>query len=136
MRVWRVVHRRFLDEAWTGRGANIYGGRWNHPGVNVVYTSEQPALAVLEVLAGGIKPQDLADYALLSAEVPDDAIVDMHGDGPERDRGAAWLKTGTLACRVPSAVVPGTNVLLNPASKDWSKVKILSEAPIDPRLWS
>lgn len=136
MRVYRLVDEAFLDQAWTGEGARLHGGRWNRPGVAVVYCSDHAALAVLEVIAGGLKPEDLAFWRLLTAEVPEKEIVDLPAGQSDRDRGEAWLATGRLACRVPSRVVEGTNVLFNPSSASWQKVRFLGESRIDPRLWA
>ena len=136
MRVWRLVDKEFVADAWTGQGARIYGGRWNAPGTAVVYCSEQPALAVLEVLAGGLKAQDLQHWVLFSADVPDAQITALPAGATECVQAAAWLASGRLGCRVPSRVVPGNNILLNPAAKTWNQVKLHGQTPIDPRLWS
>lgn len=135
MRVWRMVDEKFLEDAWSGAGARLYGGRWNAPGQTVDYASEHPALAVLETMAGGIRPSDLKHFRLLSADVPDECVVEIPSGGNERERGDRWLATKTLACRVPSVVVPGSNVLLNPASPDWRRVRFQGETVLDPRLW-
>ncbi|MCI0493899.1 RES family NAD+ phosphorylase, partial [candidate division KSB1 bacterium] len=34
----------------TGTGARQYGGRWNHKGTGIIYTSESRSLAILEYL--------------------------------------------------------------------------------------
>lgn len=126
MRVWRVTHRDHVAGAWTGEGARIRGGRWNSPGRTVVYASEHAALAVLEVLAY-VRSQDLEMFRLLSATLDDDQIDTAPADGlgegwdtyphgaAARAVGDAWLAAGTSAAlRVPSSLVPGYNVLLNP----------------------
>ncbi|MGH7535750.1 MAG: RES family NAD+ phosphorylase, partial [Gemmatimonadales bacterium] len=48
MRVWRLA--RAVHRALDGKGARRAGGRWNSPGVPVVYTSGTLSLAVLELL--------------------------------------------------------------------------------------
>lgn len=135
MRVWRLVDREFAADAWSGAGARTFGGRWNEPGVAVVYCSEQAALAIVEKFAGGLKPADLRYWVLLSADIPDDAMTDLPGTGTERERAAKWLASGGLACRVPSRVVDGNNVLLNPASPRWKEVRLRGASAMDPRLW-
>jgi hypothetical protein len=101
-----------------------------------VYCSEQPALAILEKMAGGLRASDLKHWVLLCAEVPDDAVVDLPKGKTEREQGAAWWGPKALACRVPSRVVAGNNILLNPRSPRWAEVKLRGESPIDARLWS
>lgn len=88
------------------------------------------------MLAGGLKAQDLQHWMLLSADVPDAQVTALPAGATERDQAAAWPASGSLACRVPSRVVPGNNILLNPSAKTWNQVKVLGETPIDPRLWS
>jgi hypothetical protein len=48
--VWRICKKARLADAFDGRGAAEYPGRWNNPGVAVVYTAESRSLASLEVL--------------------------------------------------------------------------------------
>ena len=49
IRAWRIVKARHALRAFTGEGAHLYGGRWNSPGVAVVYTAGSAALATLDV---------------------------------------------------------------------------------------
>ena len=46
---YRVVKEKYLDSAFDGEGARLYGGRWNSKGVPVVYTSDSLALCSLEL---------------------------------------------------------------------------------------
>lgn len=48
--VWRIIQRKFATLAFTGKGARLFGGRWNSPGHAVVYTAQSLALAALEIL--------------------------------------------------------------------------------------
>jgi RES domain-containing protein len=48
--VWRICNKARLADAFDGRGAAEYPGRWNNAGVAVVYTAESRSLASLEVL--------------------------------------------------------------------------------------
>lgn len=149
MRVWRVSKPRHVATAFSGEGAKRDGGRWNHVGVPVVYASESAALATLELL---VRLQDvrlLANYVLIPADVPDDAITELDVGvlGPDwrryphteatKDAGDRWARGGvSLALRVPSVVVPGSNVLLNPAHPRFAEVQVgdaLSDA-FDARL--
>ena len=44
---WRIDRPR--RNAFSGEGARRFGGRWNSPGVAVVYLSEHQSLAALEI---------------------------------------------------------------------------------------
>jgi len=37
---WRLAREEFADDAFSGEGARLYGGRWNHKGLPAIYTSE------------------------------------------------------------------------------------------------
>jgi RES domain-containing protein len=92
----------------------------------VVYASEHAALAVLEVLVH-VTTADLPAFRITSAALPEEAIGRIpparlppawaaYPFGPASQAvGDAWLAAGDdVALRVPSALVPGDNVLLNP----------------------
>lgn len=132
-------------------GSKLVGGRWNSPGRAVVYTSEQPATAVLEVLVHAERPQLLRDsFVMLSAEVDDDLIRILDatalpigwnelGDLKVAQRvGDAWFDAQvSVALRVPSVILQGQfNVLLNPEHPDWARVELGQPEPFmfDPRL--
>ncbi|MBX9737808.1 MAG: RES domain-containing protein, partial [Phycisphaerales bacterium] len=38
-RAFRIVQSRFKQDAFSGEGARIHGGRWNSPGIPAVYLS-------------------------------------------------------------------------------------------------
>ena len=55
---WRIDKPR--RNAFSGEGARRFGGRWNSPGVAVVYLSEHQSLAALEIFVHlqPLVPQD------------------------------------------------------------------------------
>jgi RES domain-containing protein len=65
---------------WSGRyrpdsaeGTRLYGGRWNPPGVAVIYASSGPSLAALEVLTHYSRlPQD---FILTEIDIPDGNLI-------------------------------------------------------------
>ena len=132
--------------ALDAEGARRFGGRWNAPGVPMVYAAASPGLAVLEVLVHlDLPPQMIPpDYRLLAVHVPDDApmeALDVLPDTAEacRGMGDAFLRAGlALALRVPSAIVPQeTNTLLNPLHPAAVGLAIVRDDPFvfDPRLF-
>jgi RES domain-containing protein len=150
MEVFRLARytRRF---DLSGYGAYLYGGRWNLPGLALLYTAEQRAIALLETLVH-LPLEDLPDdMYLMTLEVPDDVSrealtpEDLPTDWqrlsmpqPTATIGHEWLKSGrSLALQVPSVVVPQErNLLLNPAHPEFIRVRLLDAQPFhfDERL--
>lgn len=139
MRLWRVARAAFAD--LSGEGARLYGGRWNSPGRPVVYTAENPALAILEVrvhldLAPELIPDD---YALIEIETGAASIGENGMAEEPKMLGDAWLSAGeTALLRVPSFVAPrSTNVLINPRHSDAAAIEVVGMQPFDfdRRLW-
>ena len=50
MIVYRLLQAACQNEPLSGQGAALYGGRWNPKGLSLLYTTESPALSLLEVL--------------------------------------------------------------------------------------
>jgi RES domain-containing protein len=148
--VYRLVHPRHSRTAFTGEGASLAGGRWNSPGVRVVYTSSSIALAVLEVLAyrkarAPLPARHLYRVTLEADHItwvpPANLLADwMVYPHPASTQavGDAWVKTGaTLALAVPSVLAPPeSNILLNCAHPDFARLRIdgPEEFPFNPRL--
>jgi len=126
-------------------------GRWHTRGRPVIYCSESPVAALLEILVHfEIDVRELPTrYRLLKLHAPDDLVVAVVAaadlpadwlDRPDLTRAAGdrWLQGGRSALlRVPSAVVPETfNVLLNPGHAGAAQVAVadVSDHVIDPRL--
>jgi RES domain-containing protein len=147
MRVWRISN--FTD--LSGDGGLRVAGRWHSRGRRIVYLSDHPASALLEVLVHlEIDPEDLpTNFRLLAVDFDDDVSFDeVNADGLAADwgrdtagsraRGDAWIESGrTALLRVPSAIVPfAFNWLLNPAHADSARVRIGAVRPVsfDPRL--
>lgn len=150
--VWRITRRRHAGRAFDGEGARLHGGRWNPPGVAVVYTSATFSLAALEYfvqLDPDAAPDDLVAVA---AELPAGAAVrsielaELPASwraypAPEalREIGAAWVRAGTTpVLSVPSALIPHErNLLLDPSHPDLAALRALPPEPFsfDPRMW-
>jgi RES domain-containing protein len=151
-RAWRLCKRRYAASAFDGEGARRSSGRWNLPGVRVVYCSESIALAALELLVHVDPDEAPEDLVLIPVEIPDDVGLTevtprmLPGDwrltpGPVRLQqiGASWIKSGkTAVLSVPSVVVPQErNYLLNPAHPDFARIRRGRPKPfaVDPRLY-
>ncbi|MBO0953222.1 RES family NAD+ phosphorylase [Fibrella forsythiae] len=151
MVVHRLLQAAYHQEPLSGQGAALYGGRWNPKGFSLLYTTESPALSLLEVLVH-INPARIPAYYLVSIDVPDSLRVFQPEELP-----AGWRATGTaqplpsqsflldwlrepasLMVQVPSAIVPiMTNFLINPRHELFSACRVIQSAPfeIDERLY-
>ena len=152
VRVYRLIKERFLSTPLSAEGARRLGGRWNPPGVGILYTSASPELALLEQIVHlrSLPYSDLPRLVLLTLEIPEPPrLLDASGLPTNwRDEAdfsvnhqaiAAWLaKPDVLAIGVPSAVVPDSvNYLLHPAHDSFEQITVArtSAFPIDARLW-
>lgn len=112
----------------------------------MVYCSDHPATALLEILVH-INAQNLPPtYQLLEIEVPDsvsiaspDLTADWQSDLSGTQRlGAMFVSANATAImRVPCLIVPfASNYLLNPAllERDGIRIASVTTHPIDARL--
>ena len=138
MRIWRICRARFAGEAFSGQGARRFGGRWNSPGVPMVYSSSSLALAAMELfvhLEPNQQPDDLVSIAALLPEgepamrlEPSKLPSRWWSDNfkPLRVIGDKWIhENKSLAIEVPSAALRMEwNVLVNPLHPAITEVKI------------
>ena len=123
--LWRLTKRSYADSTFSGKGARLYGGRFNPVGTPVVCTAESLALAAVETLTTLPSYQALETYVYIRVDLPSKAkITKLSPDGwgerqpssaPQRE-GQTWIDAGdTIACAVPSVVIPHSwSTLLNP----------------------
>jgi len=149
--VWRLAPPEYAH-ALDGEGGKLFGGRWNSPGRNVLYTASYLSLAVLEVYVN-IRPDlrdDLPAFQAVRISIPGAAVTQVSHEqlaafmaapdpiAASRRLGDDWLdRSETLVLEVPSVVVPEeTNLALNPAHPRMRDVKIVSTRAFrfDPRL--
>lgn len=147
---WRLCASYREPWAFSGDGAARRAGRWNMPGIRLVYCAESRSLAALEVLVHADETSHLAaiNWICLPAVVPAE-LVECPKEFPRSWRqyphatetqifGGQWVREmRSVALRVPSAVVAGEfNYLFNPAHPDFKHVKIGKAEPFtfDPRI--
>ncbi len=150
MRVWRVCSKR--HKRFDGEGARRYGGRWNHPGTSVIYTSGSLSLAALELFVHVDIDLASTDLVAIHADVPDSVTTETVNieslpknwrryPAPEalKDIGVVWAaKARPAVLAVPSAVIPEErNYLLNPAHRDFKRIRVSTPVPFrfDTRMW-
>jgi RES domain-containing protein len=134
----RIVRSHRAASAMDGEGARRVGGRWNPPGIPVVYMSVSRGLAALEILVHAGRDVIQLDWSVISAEVPEDWIEKTEvGNLPRgwdallssqasREFGAEWVRAGRrLAILLPSAIIPEEQVLMvNVRHPDFPKLEI------------
>ena len=156
MIVWRIATATpsYAAEDLTGEGARRTGGRWNSPGMAVVYTSSTIALAVLETVVHLSSSGLPLKRYLIRIDIPDNLWagreeVDPSNAIPDWDAlpagsasagfGDTWLRAQRSAVlTVPSVVVPEEkNVLINPMHPDARHVTAQAQRrwTYDPRLF-
>ena len=74
---WRITRAKYdkIVDAFSGAGAAQYPGRWNGPGVPVVYTACSIALGVLEILVHAKSRAALDDRFVLFSGLADPDLV-------------------------------------------------------------
>jgi len=152
MIVYRILDSEFAVDAYNGRGAEDFPGRWNNKGVSVVYTSGSLSLCAMELFVHLNDKGRRGRYVSISATIPSSLPIlsvpasklpdDWKNDPPTaatRNIGSQWAKSKKSAVlRVPSSVVPGEfNYVLNPLHPAFSKIRIHTPVPFlyDLRMW-
>lgn len=146
---WRIADGRF--EPFSAVGASLVGGRWNSPGLGVIYASRSYAGAMLECLAHagiGRMPQthvavEIAIACTVSLEQHDETILPDGWDDADqrvaRAFGDAWIRERrTVMLVVPSMVARREgNVLINPQHPDFTGIVAATPEPVvwDARLF-
>ncbi len=135
---WRIVKATFAAQAFDGEGARASGGRWNSPGITMVYTADSPALAALEILVQLGNPTILPSFVLIAATFAESVVTRVQSNTlpakwrsypapPElQRRGDEWvLARSSAVLAVPSAVVDHhINYLINPEHPDFSTITL------------
>lgn len=151
-RVWRITHRDYTGEAFSGEGARIFGGRFNSEGQPVVYTSGSLSLALLELWVQTNDREYFSSCVCLYADVPDHLILELPASclprgwdkvpysSASQTIGDEWLSGKEFpVLKIPSVVVPvERNYILNPRHPDFGQIRYSQpEAlPFDERLFS
>jgi RES domain-containing protein len=146
---WRIADGRF--DPFSPMGASMVGGRWNSPGLGVIYASRSYAGAMLECLAHsgiGKVPRTHVEVEITIAravafERYEENSLPVGWDHADlrvaRAFGNVWireLRTSVLV--VPSVVARREgNVLINPRHPDFGTLDASAPEPVvwDARLF-
>ena len=152
IRAWRICAAQYASDPISGIGAYLFGGRWNSPGVHMVYAATSQALSMLEIRVHTEVATAPRNHVVLPLDVPDRLVATLDAATLPQDwrrfpapsalaaYGDAWVRSReSLGLLVPSAVVPEElNLLLNPKHPDLSQVVVGDPTPVqyDPRLFT
>ena len=147
---WRLVREARADDAFSGEGARLYGGRWNPPGLRATYLSATRSLAALEVLVHQAEQVPAGRFLFFEVRFPERFVTTVTPDDLEADwrsypprkstvsLGGGWLKArSSPVLRVPSILIPEeSNFLLNPEHPRAEEIEIGGPRPFtfDPRF--
>lgn len=143
MEVYRLSRAPFATPL-SGKGAAIKGGRWNSIGVEMIYTAANRSLAMAEVAVHFTLATLPADYIMMTIQIPDNIFAQKisekelpdgwkqfpHPPFTQKIGDAFILARKHCILWIPSVVTQGDyNVLINPAHKEFSKIKVIKTEP-------
>ena len=151
MQVFRLQNKKY-PIVLSGKGASVTGARWNSKGTEVIYTAQNRALAMAEVVVHLTLATLPKGFCMVTIFIPDDVLIfaldpkKLPNDWNFFPENAATQKLGDELIRlnefaiikVPSAVVKGEfNYLVNPHHNDFNKITIIAQEdfPFDRRIF-
>lgn len=148
--VWRPVEEQYSGSAFSGEGARQHGGRFNSPGIPVVYTAGSLPLALVETMTGLERYDQLRRYMFFRVGIPQGQLSkleaedlpdgwDRHPPSSRSQRiGDRWVsREDSAVLRVPSVAAPYSyNYLLNPLHEAFDDIELgqAEPFPVDERL--
>lgn len=150
IKLFRISTNDHINDI-TGTGARLYGGRWNHAGYPVVYTSGSRSLAALEFLVhvpmalapGNLSIVEISIQKNITREsIKESQLPSNWRDYPAPEElanlGTKWIKSkSSLLLEIPSALVEKeVNTLINPLHPDikFVNLKNIEKFSFDSRL--
>ena len=144
MKVYRICKSKYAHDH-SGKGAALYGGRWNSKNLAMVYTSSSIALAALEVIAhlGDIHipvPYSLVIYDIDDASIVDVSMISIGDAYASLNSMSSCQKTGNdfiiegkfVAMKVPSAIIPMEyNYVINSKHPDFDDKAVIDVVPFE-----
>lgn len=142
--IYRIVHERYRDDPFSGKGGLQHRSRWASRGQLVSYAADHLATATLEKLAGIVRADLMTDMVYAKAEIESEQEGVLAADElPEdwdalpasdatRVIGDTWLDAGShVLLRVPSVVLPDSYYyVVDAAHPGMSDLKVVEVAPL------
>ncbi|NOX48484.1 MAG: RES family NAD+ phosphorylase [Chlorobi bacterium] len=148
MIVYRICNRKHAGDL-SGKGAAMFGGRWNKKGSPVIYAGESKEIALLEILVHAPRVL-LPELDILTLAIPDSSITEIEKnelpnnwyDYPAptilSEIAETWIQQGdSIALKVPSCIIHSAhNYILNCLHPAFEQVMVKehTEFHFDPRL--
>jgi RES domain-containing protein len=131
---WQIADGRF--DPFSAVGASLVGGRWNSPGLGVIYASRSYAGAMLECLAHAGIGRVPRTHVAVEIAIAEAVAVEWHDESGlpagwdhadlrvARAVGDAWIRERRTAVMVVPSVVAHRegNVLINPQHRDFTGI--------------
>ena len=142
--IYRIVHHRYQDDPFSGKGGLYNKSRWASKGQLVSYAADHLATSTLEKLAGARHANLMTEMVYAMAEI-DSSLVSVLSEEerpsdwdalPAREStrtvGDAWLEAGEhVLLRVPSVVLPRSyNYVVNASHPARSALRLVEVAPL------
>jgi RES domain-containing protein len=147
---WRITKKKYVDNAFSGEGAKIFGGRWNPVGYPTVYVAQNLSLAILELIVHLTDDSDITRFVAIPVAfdrslvhvLPQSQLPENWFDLPISEQsqmvGKKWHeRKQSVLLQVPSSVVPTeSNFLINPLHPQFAQLEIGSPQSlcIDQRI--
>lgn len=150
--IYGLRKARYGEVAFDGSGSMRSDGRWHRAGIRIVYASDTPSAALLELVAHTEAAHLLSlDYVFFTIDFdPDRHLLVLTPDlwppdwraldwpGSTQRIGTQWFQdVDSVILQVPSAIVPQQhNYLINPVHPRFEEMRIEGPTPfkIDSRL--
>ncbi len=143
-RISNVLYSQDLS----GKGASLFGGRWNSKGNAALYLSSHISLALLEILVNYTYEQLIqTQFEIIELEIKQDKPFEICPELLENWRylpnysktigDQFLLENKKIMLKIPSAIIDlEYNYLVNPIHIDFKKIKIKHKHPLqlDNRL--
>jgi RES domain-containing protein len=147
MILYRISNQIYSQDI-SGKGAALFGGRWNSKGNHALYLSSHISLAVLEILVNYNYEQLMhTAFDIVTFEIKNDKSVESIRNLESNWRYLAkytkeigdqfLMSKSKLMLKIPSAIIETEyNYLINPEHIEFKKIKILNVNPLklDNRL--
>jgi RES domain-containing protein len=147
MILYRISNQIYSKDI-SGKGAALFGGRWNSKGNYALYLSSHISLAVLEILVNYNYEQLMHNtFDIVTIEIKNDKSIESIKNLESNWRylpkytkeiGDHFLMDKSkLMLKIPSAIIETEyNYLLNPEHIEFKKIKLINISPLklDNRL--